>query len=504
MKSKCVIIGGGIGGLFTGAFLSRNGVQVTVLEKNAIVGGGLQCFTRGGKTFETGMHVAGGFMPGGNLTRICKYLGIFDKLELQYIPSECMDEIYYHTSGATFKIASGKQAFIERLGSYFPHERAGIEAYVEELYRLTGEVPLFSLQSEAGMETQRHSQNFLVSADKLIESFVQDDKLREILAYLNPLYSGVRGHTPAYIHAILNVLYINGAVRFKGGGQQLADALCGVIEDGGGSVIANSPVVKIAVADKKVQYVETADGNRYKGDWYVSSIHPVAMAQMMPPGAFRRGFVKRLDEIPNTASAFSVYIDLKPSSFPYIDHTCYYMEDFGSMWEQDKQPVTDWPRSFMYMTPPDGCQGEYASRLLVHCLMEFDTVKKWANTKTGHRGADYEEWKKIMTDKIIDKLCNLFPDLRSKIAHVYSSSPLTIRDFYGTKDGAIFGYRKDCQNMIISRLPVYTKIDNLYLTGQNIILHGICGVPLTAINTAEAILGRDVIIYAINNDKAHE
>ena len=48
-KTDCIIIGGGIGGLFSGAFLARNGKKVTVLEKNAIIGGGLQCFHRKGK-----------------------------------------------------------------------------------------------------------------------------------------------------------------------------------------------------------------------------------------------------------------------------------------------------------------------------------------------------------------------------------------------------------------------------------------------------------------------
>ena len=53
---KIIIIGAGIGGLFTGAFLAKEGYEVTVLEKNAIIGGGLQCFTRKGEMFETGMH----------------------------------------------------------------------------------------------------------------------------------------------------------------------------------------------------------------------------------------------------------------------------------------------------------------------------------------------------------------------------------------------------------------------------------------------------------------
>lgn len=82
---------------------------------------------------------------------------------------------------------------------------------------------------------------------------------------------------------------------------------------------------------------------------------------------------------------------------------------------------------------------------------------------------------------------------------MYSASPLTIRDYYHTKDGAIFGYRKDSENLMLSQLPVYTKVRNLLLTGQNINLHGICGVPLTAINTAEAILGLNTLINKINN-----
>lgn len=52
--------------------------------------------------------------------------------------------------------------------------------------------------------------------------------------------------------------------------------------------------------------------------------------------------------------------------------------------------------------------------------------------------------------------------------------------------------------MVASQLPVVTKVDNLLLTGQNNNLPGFCGVPLTAINTVEAILGRNYIVNKIN------
>ena len=44
MKQSVVIIGAGLGGLFTGAILAKEGFGVTVLEKNSTIGGGLQTF----------------------------------------------------------------------------------------------------------------------------------------------------------------------------------------------------------------------------------------------------------------------------------------------------------------------------------------------------------------------------------------------------------------------------------------------------------------------------
>ena len=62
-NNDIIIIGGGLGGLTTGALLAKEGRKVTVLEKNNIVGGGLQNFTRKGILFDTGMHMLGGFRP---------------------------------------------------------------------------------------------------------------------------------------------------------------------------------------------------------------------------------------------------------------------------------------------------------------------------------------------------------------------------------------------------------------------------------------------------------
>ena len=56
---------------------------------------------------------------------------------------------------------------------------------------------------------------------------------------------------------------------------------------------------------------------------------------------------------------------------------------------------------------------------------------------------------------------------------------------------------KDSGNIIFSQLPIRTKVGNLLLTGQNVNMHGIGGVPMTAIETVEMLVGKDVVVSKI-------
>ena len=82
MSEKVVIIGGGLGGLTTGLILQRNGYDVTVLDMGVQIGGCLQCFTRKGAKFETGMHFIGSAAPGQTMDRLFRYFGLSDDVKL--------------------------------------------------------------------------------------------------------------------------------------------------------------------------------------------------------------------------------------------------------------------------------------------------------------------------------------------------------------------------------------------------------------------------------------
>ena len=496
-----IIIGGGLGGLFTGALLTKEGYRVTVLEKNATIGGGLQTFRRGGMTFETGMHMLGGLRQGGSVHKICHYLGITDQLQLRDVDHDCMDSITYQSDGMTYRIPEGREAFTEYFVKLFPHEAQAIRDYVESLYRIADEVDFFYLRSQS-RDLLSHSDQFFWSASQLIDYYIKDSRLRDILAYMNPMYGGVADHTPAYIHALINVLYMSGPSRFIGGSQQLASALAKVIADGGGQVLSGEQVTAVHVdKDRLCTSVTTAKGHEFSADYYISAIHPSRLVDMADAAAFPKSYRMRVASIPNTYSAFTVYIKFHQDTFPYINHTCYFQDDYGYVWKHSEYDANDeaWPHGFMYMTCADEPCQQYASKMIVNCLMPFSAVRQWENTTVGHRGSDYEQWKQQLVERVFWRLEQLHPGIRQCVDEFWSSSPLTIRDFFGQPEGALYGVRKDCQNIMLSQLPIWTKVKNLLLTGQNINLHGICGVPLTAVNTVEALVGQNKLIEKINN-----
>ena len=65
--------------------------------------------------------------------------------------------------------------------------------------------------------------------------------------------------------------------------------------------------------------------------------------------------------------------------------------------------------------------------------MKYDEVKKWKNTKYLRRGQNYENFKEEVAEIFIDQIAEKFPDLKNSIENVYTSTPLTFRDYVGAR-----------------------------------------------------------------------
>lgn len=482
------IIGGGIGGLFTGALLAKEGYKVTVLERSAHVGGGLQSFTRNGVTFDAGMHVVGGLQPGGSLNRICRHLGILDQLHYRQVDTDCGDEVFCLEGRTRYRIPQGKESFTKYFQDLFPEERENIQRYVDHLFALADQVDFFFLRP-GSVSGSGGDESFYKPSAQFIADHVRDPKLRSLLAYLSPLCGGDSGYTPAYIFALINYLYISGHYRFEGPAEQLAEVLVRRISELGGEVLTNAEVTGIRMDSGRVRSLSIADGRCLETALVISSIHPQAALKIVKDQLFTKASRMRLSAAPNNYSAYCVYAVLKEGTFPYLNHPCYCWDNYDKVWHFGKYEEANWPQNFVYFTPCEKNQGPYARALQVIVFSPFSMVEHWADTTVGRRGSEYEMWKSKHTELILNKLEFCHPGFRSCVEAVYDATPLTIRDYFNEPEGSLYGLQKDSRDPYAGYLPIRTKVENFFMTGQNVYLHGCCGVPLTAVMTAEAVMG---------------
>ena len=113
------------------------------------------------------------------------------------------------------------------------------------------------------------------------------------------------------------------------------------------------------------------------------------------------------------------------------------------------------------------------------------------------RGQTYEDFKAEKAEKLIVELEKKFPNIRDCIQEVYTSTPLSYRDYIASNNGSMYGYVKDVSRPMQSFISPKTKIPNLMFTGQSINMHGILGVTISAIITCSEVLGKDYLLDKI-------
>jgi all-trans-retinol 13,14-reductase len=65
LEPDVVVVGAGLGGLTTAAYLAAAGRRVVVVDRHYVAGGNATVFTHDGYEFDVGVHYLGDCEPGG-------------------------------------------------------------------------------------------------------------------------------------------------------------------------------------------------------------------------------------------------------------------------------------------------------------------------------------------------------------------------------------------------------------------------------------------------------
>lgn len=496
-----VIIGSGLGGLECGYILSKEGYKVCILEKNRQFGGSLQIFVRDKAIFDTGIHYIGGLGEGQNLYKSFRYFDIMDKLKLHRMDENGFDHISFDNDDNTYRLAQGYDNFVDQLSSKFPSQRREIKTYIQKLKEVCNYFPLYQLKED---ETPVLGIKYLdVSAKDFIADITSDKKLQAVLAGNNPLYAGDGDKTPIYMHAMATNSYIESSFKCIDGGAQIERLLTANIRNNGGELRNYSEVKKIVEENGIVSHIELTNGERIFGKQFISNLHPAITMEMLDSSRIKKAYRNRISNLENSTSCFILDIVLKPNSFKFLNHNIYHYRR-PDVWSSMYVKGELWPDLYCIFIPKSSRSDEFAESLSILTYMQFEEVKQWENTfatiphHRDIRDEQYENFKREKAEKIISQVEKKFPNIRSCIQSYSTSSPLTYRDYIGSRDGGLYGIAKDYRDPLKTFISPITKIPNLLFTGQNLNMHGVLGVTVSAIRTCGVILGQNYLVSKIN------
>lgn len=497
MQYDAVIIGSGLGGLASGAILAREGYKVCVLEKNKQLGGMLQTFVRDRVIFDSGVHYVGGLDEGQNLNQLFRFLGIMEKMKLRKMDTK-YDAIIFKDDPNVYWHSQGYDHFIADLSAVFPGEEENIRKYCDAVKDVCSKFPLYNLRSGDYFEKVGILE---LDTKTFIESITSNTKLQNILAGTNLLYGGAANKTPFYVHALVINSYIESSWRFVDGGSQIARALTKEITSRGGKLVKHAKVVSLKEDDGKIIYAETETGEKYYGNLFISNIHPTKTLELTDSELIKKAFRNRIKGLENSISTFYVNVVMKDDAFPYFNHNYYYFAE-NDVWSVVDYKTEDWPNGYAVFFSASSKSEKYSDGVTVMTYMRFDDVKKWEHTfntvsAEASRGEDYENFKTEMAEKLFDLVEERFPGFKAAIKSYYVATPLSARDYIGTDDGSLYGVIKDFREPLRTFISPRTKIPNLLLTGQNLNLHGVLGVTVSAVLTCSEILGKEYLIEKI-------
>ncbi len=224
--------------------------------------------------------------------------------------------------------------------------------------------------------------------------------------------------------------------RVEGGGKTLVDALVK-----GQQVLLRKKVT--AIEDRTVS---CADGSSYRGDIIISAIHP-AVTMRLVRDHIRQAYLQRIEYLSNSPGVFTVYAKLRPGTVRHLRHSIFVNNDF--MIHFGDEVVDGYARSLDIVTfrPADCARNDYA-------------------------------------EELIRKAAVRLPGLPEAVEKYWTSTPKTWERYTGTPGGSAYGIRK---NSTADFLAPQTPLPWLFLTGQNLGLHGILGTSVSALNTCNTI-----------------
>ena len=476
---KAVIIGSGIGGLSTGIILSKLGFDVTVVEKNRKPGGMMRSYTRQGVECEVGVHYVGSLGEGQILYKFFDYLGVRNDIPAQRMGENGVIDRYFFDSNTTrpetFDFPEGLEAYEHNLRQAFPDQGSQITEVLQPLKKMSRQLHALDLLYSEEIDFSLFDQSQPLG--RILNRLQCAPGLRSVLEVPSKWIGVPLDDCPAYYHNMALASYLSSSWRLKCSGSHMADVFAGRLKSLGGRIITGEAVSEILVDGRTVAGIGLESGDRLYAPIVVGAVHPRVVLHMLPQGAVRPSYRKRITNLQNTGGIFGVHAGLNSDEHPAIPYNIIKLDTDST------GKVSDLLYFQIRRSAKPG-----VSTLTVLTSGKEDLWQPWEGTLSGHRGDAYLSLKQKESQGLIQEAEAFFGPLKGlNILDAYT--PLTIRDWVNSPDGSAYGVMRSASQSLAAALLNRTSVKGLYLAGQSVLAPGIIGTLMGSFATVKLIIG---------------
>lgn len=482
-----VVIGSGIGGMAAAAALSKVGKRALVLEQHNIPGGFTQTFKRPGYRWDVGVHLIGEMTERNYPGRLMQNL-TNGQLEWESV-GEIYDEFNF-PDGFTIRFPNSKEVFRETLVDHFPEERQAVDQYLDlvkaaarssaKLLQTRAIPRLLSSGSKRKVE-QAAAPHIAATTDEVLRSLTDDPRLRSVLSAQWGYYGVTPKRSSFAMHALMVQHFMHGAYYPAGTAASIAPAMLDTVAEAGGWTAVRRGVERIVVRNGRVVGVRLDDGTEIECKRVISTAGALPTSDMLEeglPGA--DGGVWE----PGPAH-LSLYLGFKGDvAAKGAQRYCQWFYESWDMeqpsWEISPEAVARRAEvlfcSFPSMKDPQHDPGEgnkHTGEIVT--FVPWDAFSRWTDTKWKKRGADYDAFKQVLTDQLLDQYGEHYPGLMGMVDHAELSTPLSTTHFARSPRGSIYGLEPTPGRFQDKSLGPRTEVKGLYLGGVDASTPGVTG-----------------------------
>ncbi len=494
-----------MGGLTTAALLSELGQKVCVLEQHYTAGGYTHSYEREGYEWDVGVHYIGDV---GAPTRTRKLFDFLSDGKLEWAP---MDEEFdrYYVGDKVFTARAGKQAFRDNLVRQFPDEADAIDRYMELLRSASEGLSAFGMgrmlkpwqrtlaTPYLRWKTPEHV--FRSTWDVLSELTDNQDLIATLCGQWGDM--GLPPKQSAFMaQAMIARHYLYGGYYPVGGSWKIADSIIPKIQATGGEVFTYARVERIRIEDGAVRGVTMQDGHDIDCDTVVSAAGVANTFRGLVDSEISKstGYEEKLDSVEPSFAHLGVYVGCKDTAenlgLPKTNYWIYPSNDYDADVERFvSKEGAEFP--VVYISFPSAKDPDYLNRHPGTATIEivapapYEWFERWQDSTWGKRGDDYDVFKKELGERLMAHLYAKLPQLEGKVDYYEVSTPLSTNWFGGYQRGELYGLSHTAKRFQQDWLSPKTRINGLWLTGQDVVTCGVTGAMMAGLMTTTAMVG---------------